>query len=209
MSPIWSIQRATSFHEVVEASYSDPSIIRNKDCDLPRRYSDYASESSGDHEDIPHAHWSFGKSGVHNQTREMNTLPNSRTGLPGSPAEFQRDDLSCTTGEVPKPSDRVCKSGEKAEMLNARVVSNDCPNEPNDKDWPLGSSFALPCIRNYTMWLHKIGYRTRSQQIQIGGGLCISTFQQPHRVDAELQHFQTNNDSLLHSMHKWTVLRLE
>ena len=43
MSPIWSIHRATSFHEVVEASYSDPSIIRNKDCDLPRRYSGYAS----------------------------------------------------------------------------------------------------------------------------------------------------------------------
>ena len=72
----WSNRRATSFHEVVEASYSDPSIIRNEDCDLPRRYSAYAPESSGDHEDIPHAHWSFGKSGVHNQTREMFTLPN-------------------------------------------------------------------------------------------------------------------------------------
>ena len=124
MSPIWSIHRATSFHEVVEASYSDPSIIRNEDCDLPRRYSAYAPESSGDHEDIPHAHWSFGKSGVHNQTREMFTLPNWRTGLPGSPAEFQRDDLSCTTGEVPKPSDKTKLSVQELwKSRNAQCTS--------------------------------------------------------------------------------------
>ena len=31
-------------------------------------------------------------------------------------------------------------------MLNVRVVSNDWPNEPDGKDWPLGRSFPLPCI---------------------------------------------------------------
>ena len=36
-----------------------------------------------------------------------------------------------------------CKSCEKAEMLNARVVSNDWPNEPNGKDWPLGKSWKI------------------------------------------------------------------
>ena len=33
---------------------------------------------------------------------------------------------------------------------------------------------------------------------QCGGGLYISTFQQPHRADAELQDFPTNNGSILH-----------
>ena len=33
-------------------------------------------------------------------------------------------------------------------------------------------------------------------RLNVGGGLCISTFQQPHRVDAELQHFQTKTSYL-------------
>ena len=94
MSPIWSIHRATSFHEVVETSYSDPSIMRLvHHRDLPRRYFGYASESSGDHEDISHAHWSFRRSGIHTQRREIFTLPNSITGLAGSQTEFQREEM--------------------------------------------------------------------------------------------------------------------
>lgn len=49
-------------------------------------------------------------------------------------------------GEATKPSHGVCNGGAESEMLNARTVSNDWPIEPNGKDWPLGSSFALPIL---------------------------------------------------------------
>ena len=96
---------ATSFHEVVEASKSGPSIIRNKDCDLSRRYSGYAPQLSGDHEDIPHTRCSFGKSGVHTMkqekcssfpTQELGTQLNSKEmTLAVPPEKFQNLQTEC------------------------------------------------------------------------------------------------------------------
>ena len=140
----WSNRRATSFHEVVEASYSDPSIIRNKDCDLPRRYSGYASGDQNHQEMIKIFHMLTGlleNLGFIIKQEKYSPFPTQELVFLG--AQLNSKEMTLAV-----PLEKLQNLQTEWESRNAQctVVGNDWQNEPDGKDWPLGRSFPLPCI---------------------------------------------------------------
>ena len=92
------------------------------------------------------------------------------------------------------------KGGEKAEMLNARVVSNDWPNEPDGKGWPLGSSFALPCMAAQDWLSHAIPTDPDYPQPSLDDKTTVVNFTRVDRTQQDVLTLPANRHDDYHRL---------
>ena len=80
--PVPSVIGAKSLHKVAKTGCSDVACEKDTDSDLPRRYFDHASRSTGNYQDFPPGACITGKPRIPNQSGEVFPASNSNISVP-------------------------------------------------------------------------------------------------------------------------------
>ena len=144
MPSVRSVIGAKSLHKVAKTGCSDVACDRDTDSDIPRRYVDHASRSTGNYQDFPPGAGIIDKPGIPNKNGEVFPVSNSNISVPWSPPGLSQDDHCGANGETPKHSTRMQQCGNANRLLDARIGCDDWQNESDGENRDPPSSAALP-----------------------------------------------------------------